>query len=369
MADRILQGNAVTDFAANTGRTLQGGFNTGRALQGGFNTGRALQGDYPAINNFTTTNVTNALDSIIKTGSATPKMATLVNPNTGERKAVAMGSEDEQQLFSQGFILETATSTNLTAPNAAGAQATTTATGRLTAPIATEIQSTGGLDISSLRADAARLRQEAFEGVFGYRPSEWNNLSPQVQRRLMNQRVSSILAERGNVLDAINIAKEEQAATRDTALENYNFALKAGVTDQLSPEMLQQVSNETGLSVEALKKMGTSEEIPELRSVGGNLYQISWNPNTQQFESKLVIGKPSGGGGGGGSKKTASSSLREVYDAETGEYLGQRNVPDEIEGDKVLYDKNTDSYKSTSETEGGGDIDSLIENALKQIGG
>ena len=75
----------------------------------------------PTAPSGSTEQVSNAISSIIQTGSAQPKLATLVNPNTGERKAVAVGSQEAQALFGQGFILETAAPGAGGAPGGAGA--------------------------------------------------------------------------------------------------------------------------------------------------------------------------------------------------------------------------------------------------------
>ena len=263
-----------------------------------------------------TTSLSDSIGSILKTGSATASMATLVNPTTGDRQAVAVGSQDAQKLFGEGYILETA-GESPEAKAAAAAEATASATAGATTSVSGEIvlpttTTATGYDLGSLRANAQRLRQEAFSTVYGYSPDDWANLDPAAQRRLRNQRVQGIVGELGNVNAAIEMLKEEEKQARENAVDNLNLYLKYGLIGQLSGEELDAIAEQTGLSADALKTIGEQEEPPELKTVGGNLYSIQRNPETGQFDTQLIIQKSTGGGGGGGG--AATSDFDEWYD-------------------------------------------------------
>lgn len=86
---------------------------------------------------------------------ATPQMATLVNPTTSERKAVQVGSQDAQQLFGQGFVLETkpgaAPSTPSPAPGTPSiTPPTSTGPTPTTAPLANTEAKPGTFDANKL---------------------------------------------------------------------------------------------------------------------------------------------------------------------------------------------------------------------------
>ena len=96
-----------------------------------------------------TDSLASSIQNLVNTGSAAQKLATLVNPSTGDRKAVAVGSQEAQALFGQGFVLEGAPG--------ASASASATATGGYAQAPGTP--SAPGADLGGLRGNAQRLRQ------------------------------------------------------------------------------------------------------------------------------------------------------------------------------------------------------------------
>ena len=260
------------------------------------------------------TDISQQLSNIVQTGTAAPQpvsdptgpQATLVNPDTGERRAVSVGSQDAQQLFGQGFVLE----------GAGGQPAGVQAPGTSAQASGTESAATGGASLEStiqqspqgpdrisfLQGEANRVRGEAFSAVYGHTPDEWQDLPPGTQRFLRNQRVQNLARQLGNFNSAIQTVKEEMKTTRETALENLNLAMQFGVVDQMDDATLATLQASTGLSADVIRSFGSQPEPPELRSVGGNLYAIQYNPETGAFESQLVIG-----GGGSGPSRSGPS--------------------------------------------------------------
>lgn len=267
----------------------------------------------------------SAIQNIVRTGSATPaasttspttpattttRMATLVNPTTGARQAVAVGSQDAQRLFGQGFVLETAT------PTAASTTAPTTTT-----TTATTAAETTPSRISLLRSRAQQTRADMFNAVYGYNPEEWENLPPESQRRLRNLRVQGLAAELGNYSDAIRTAQEEEAAARtqaqqdrENALATINAYTNANVLDQIPEAELASLASASGLSTTALQAMGRSAEHAELMEFDNNLYSVTYDEDGNPVMTLQQAGTRSGSGGG-----SSSNTFERWYEANAGE--------------------------------------------------
>jgi len=322
-----------------------------------------------------------SLGNIIQTGSSAAQQATLMNPQTGERQVVDVGSPEAQQLFGQGFVLQGADG-QPTADASASVDVNLSGDGRPGDP-------SGPPDrLSFLRSEGDRIRAQAFSSVYGHTPDEWQDLPPSTQRQLRNQRVQGLAGQLGNINSAIQTVKEEMETTRDTALENLNLAMQFGVTDQMDADELQKISDELGLSPDVIKSFGSQTEPPELRSVGGSLYAIQFNPETGAFESQLVIGKPASGGGGGGGGGFGGSKdfnkradeLRKIIqkaDDPSGTFINSFNslqgaFPEASDAqiDAALggsFAGGTATGTAAFSGEGGGNIDSLLEETLRDV--
>lgn len=240
------------------------------------------------------TKMASALSNIVKTGTVTGEtktpMATLTNPTTGDRKAVAVGSQEAQQLFGQGYNLEDSKSVSpiLSAPET-----------KLDASAAAADTSR----ISFLRGEAQKTRSEMFEAVYGYSPEEWNSLSPDAARRLRNQRVLALEKQLGNINSAISVAKEEEEVVKDqqekdrkNALDVLNTYLEYGVLDSIDDVTLSTLSSQAGLNSDALKAMSARTEQGELKEFDGNLYSITYDKSGKPIMELVKAGTPSGGG-------------------------------------------------------------------------
>lgn len=271
----------------------------------------------------------SATSNLVRTGSlsGTPaptssapaqKMATLVGAD-GTRKAVAVGSADAQNLFGQGYKLETA------APAAgAGATPTTPATPATSAtttpatPAATATTSYADKK-AGLRKQLADLENEQFVRTTEYTPEELRNLTPGQQAELRRQRVTALSGQLGNITAALqtvkdeeDAAKSEQDKARTNALETLNTYLKYGVLDQLSAEEQKQLATDSGMNPAALKKINDAAaagDPPELKEVGGNLYSLAYDTASGTWKSTLVQSKPvSSGGGASGTQQAFGGS-------------------------------------------------------------
>lgn len=262
----------------------------------------------------------SATSNLVRTGSlsGTPaptssapaqKMATLVGAD-GTRKAVAVGSADAQNLFGQGYKLETA------APAAgAGATPTTPATGATTTPTTPAATATTSYADrkAGLRKQLADLENEQFVRTTEYTPEELRNLTPGQQAELRRQRVTALSGQLGNITAAIQTVKDEEETAksdadkaRSNALETLNTYLKYGVLDQISPEEQTQLAADSGMNPAALKKINDAAlagDPPEIREFDGNLYEVVLDAATNSHSLKLIKAgtpKSSGGAGAGG---------------------------------------------------------------------
>lgn len=227
-----------------------------------------------------------SLQNLVATGSASPKMATLVNQATGDRQAVAVGSAQAQILFGQGYVLEQTPPTGGTQPTQPTAPAPT-------APAAPD-------KLGQLQGEASRIRKEAFTSVYGYTPDEWQDLMPETQRQLRSQRVQDLAGQMGDVTAAIAQVKEETRTAKEDALNTLNAYLEYGVLQSLPEDQLSTLASQTGMSLDALKKIAVkTEERPKLEQVGSDLYEITWDEATKSYKSKLFLRGRTGGGGGG----------------------------------------------------------------------
>src|SRR5574343_23808 len=263
-------------------------------------------------------NVQQAFSNIIQTGKATTppptqtapqqQMATLVNPKTGDRKAVPVGSQEAQGLFGQGYILENQ------APSTSTATVNTNINNQTTNQVQQQTQKQPASRIPFLRGEADKVRQEAFTTVYGYTPDEWQNLYPEAQRRLRNQRVQGLAGQLGNLNSAIQQAQQEEASAksetqkaRANALDTLNVYLKYGVLNKLSLADKQTLASTAGCATDALDAIAEQSDAKpvELKTLGADLYQVSYDENGQPSVKLLASGKSSGGGGGGsGAPKT-----------------------------------------------------------------
>lgn len=261
----------------------------------------------PSLAGAGATSVSNAIGSIIRTGSAAPLNTAGLAEAASRRAAGTANATDLANLAyaeSQGWKETTAPTGTIT--GSITAPTTTPITAPTIAPTTAAVSSR----IPGLRTEAEALRKQAFEQVYGgVTAEEFQNLDPAAQRRLRSQRVQGLVGALGNVNDAINFAiKEEEDAKADTqlarenALETLETYLKYGVTDSVPEDQLNQLATAAGLSPEAFKEMASAAEAgepPELREVGGNLYSLSFDPESGEWISKLVQSKPPSGDGGG----------------------------------------------------------------------
>lgn len=231
----------------------------------------------------------SSLKNIITGTSSAKKMATLVNPTTGARQAVTVGSQEAQQLFGQGFVLETA--------SPATQKTTTTAATTTAAPS----------QISLLKSKATKTRADMFNAVYGYSTEEWETLDPEAQRRLRNLRVQGLAAELGNYNDAIKTVKEETKTAKEDALNTLNTYLEYGVLNDISEDELNSLASSTGMSVNALKSISTKSGTEELKEFNGNLYSVSYDESGKPVLNLVMAGKKSGGGGTSQFSKDAGS--------------------------------------------------------------
>lgn len=176
--------------------------------------------------------------------------------------------------------------------------------------------------IATKRQEAARLQTEAFTTATEYTPTELRNLTPGQQAELRRQRVTAIAGQLGNVQAAIASLKDEETrattaeeAARSKATDTLNTYLKYGILDQIDPTELEALGAASGLSssaLEAIAAQASTGEPPELREVGGNLYSVSWNPETGTFDTNLVVAKQGGGSGGSSGSGVSGSGSRET---------------------------------------------------------
>lgn len=250
-------------------------------------------------------NPTARMASVIQTGTQAPKQATLINTTTGDRKAVVVGSQDAQQLFGQGYVLEQSPGVPVAsaqrAPQAPAPAPTPT-------PYASPFQSNQDR-IEKLRTQAGAVKQNAFEAVYGMPEEEWNNQPPSMQRELRRQRVMTLSGQLGDIESAIRVAQDEIKTAKEEATNTLNSYIQFGVLGQIEDAELQDLASRSGLSVTALKSLANKKEPPELRSgAGGSLYAVAWDPDKGEFSIDTLIGPTFAGDGGGGSGSGSSVS-------------------------------------------------------------
>lgn len=272
----------------------------------------------------TGTDFQSGVSSILQTGTSTPTQATLINPTTGDRQAVVSGSEQAQQLFGQGYVLEASPGVPVEGAVTATETVTEEAPDVTTTTTGTEVITTSDTQsrIDSLRGEAEVLRSQAFEAAYGFTPDEWANLDASAQRRLRNQRVQGLVASLGNVNAAITQAQaEEEAAKADAqtekenALNTLNLYLEYGVVDSVGSEVIASLAETAGLDASAIVAMSESANMPALEQLGSDLYQVEFNPETGLWETTLVQSGYSGGGGGG-SAVTTETGVTEPSDSD-----------------------------------------------------
>lgn len=260
------------------------------------------------------TAVQSAFSNIIKTGSAKPVspaptttapapagIATLINPATGARIA-AKDSADAQRLFGQGFVLEQTPGVPVS-----GAKVSNTTTNNTTNVQQTNQQNTSRIPF--LRSEIEKLRAEAYSSVLSETPDDLQNLSPQQQRSLRNQKVQGIFKAIGNLGAAIQIAQDQENKAKsqaqqdkENALKSLNTYLKYGVLSKVDPRERQQLASASGLSIPALDAIANQPKETELKTLGADLYQISYGDDGQPVVKLLASGKSSGSGSGSGVK-------------------------------------------------------------------
>lgn len=173
--------------------------------------------------------------------------------------------------------------------------------------------------ISSLRTQADQARSDAFQAVYGYTPDDWQNLSPEAQRRLRNERVQGLVTKLGNLNSAITAAQaEEQAAktdaqqAHDNALSTLNTYLQYGVIDSVPSDQLSQLASAAGMSTDALQKISKKASAGELKEFNGNLYQVSTGADGNVALKLVMAGAKSGGSATSAFDKEASGYRSDV---------------------------------------------------------
>lgn len=187
--------------------------------------------------------------------TTTQQMATLVNPTTGDRKAVPVGSQLAQGLFGNGYVLETkagpaatATAGTGAATSTGGATGTSTTPSGLTplpeAPKAEDIQTETDKNIADFKANSDRITQqsdEAFKqytdavnqmrnGTFPLTPDQQaqiDAITQQYQNLIADQKVANRNYE-GAVRQA-GIAAGRNMYAPEVELGNANAAVSAGL--------------------------------------------------------------------------------------------------------------------------------------------
>lgn len=253
--------------------------------------------------------VSNAFSSTIQTGSPNPQMATLINPQTGERTdpPVIVGSEQAQQLFAQGYVLEGSPGT----PSAGARSATTGRVFSGSENVLATLEASTQPDpfkqaqtrLSFLQNQKEQLRQQAFASTYSYSPEEWENLSPAAQRRLRNQRVQGLLGAVGNVDLAISQIETELKTQKTEAVDAINFYLNNGALGLIDDEKLSQLAANAGLDASALRGISDPELEWELKQLGSDLVAVKFDSGTGDMEKKTLHTSGSGSSGGGGKSK------------------------------------------------------------------
>lgn len=212
----------------------------------------------PAINDSTKKiGVVNQLAATQKTTQV--PMATLVNATTGDRKAVAVGSQDAQNLFANGYVLEgakaAAAPTPAPTPTNAGQAAANQPTGLTplpTAPTAADQQAEGQAAADEFTAQNAAITAKS--------DAAFNDYQTQVNQ--MRNGTFPLTPDQQAMIDGITQTYQGLLADQKLANQNYEGAVKlSGIRagrNMYAPEIeLGNVNAAISAGTRALSKINT----------------------------------------------------------------------------------------------------------------
>lgn len=234
-------------------------------------------------------------------------MATLINATTGDRKAVAVGSQDAQQLFGQGYVLEQKGSTATPAPKpnapadntgAAAAGQPTGLTPLPTAPTAPDAATQGAQIASDYEAqsqaniDKSNAAYQQYQtsltqlqnGTFPLTPvqqAQLNNITTQYQQLMDQQKVTNQNYTSAVKLAGIRAGRNMYAPEID--LGNVNAAISKGTQEigKIQLQMSQAITTaQTAFQDNDLKLLNSSydaltKNIDDQQKVTDSMYSAA----------------------------------------------------------------------------------------------